>query len=62
MTTTPSMVQVPGVNLQQEIGSSIRYIAQPLHKTPSQYYLIKQWYNFIKITLIIMNFNSWAFG
>ncbi|KAK4009170.1 hypothetical protein OUZ56_018254 [Daphnia magna] len=25
MTTTPVRVQVPGLNLQQEIGSSIRY-------------------------------------
>ncbi|KAK4024006.1 hypothetical protein OUZ56_009397 [Daphnia magna] len=25
MTTTPDRVQVPGLNLQQEIGSSIRY-------------------------------------
>ncbi|KAK4013647.1 hypothetical protein OUZ56_026200 [Daphnia magna] len=54
MTTTPVRVQVPGLNLQQEIGSSIRYTSATCltHSvaTPSQYYLIKQRYNFIKIT------------
>ncbi|KAK4035834.1 hypothetical protein OUZ56_027916 [Daphnia magna] len=56
MTTTPVRVQVPGLNLQQEIGSSIRYTSATCltHSiaTPSQYYLIKQRYNFIKITVI----------
>ncbi|KAK4021919.1 hypothetical protein OUZ56_007407 [Daphnia magna] len=46
MTTTPVRVQVPGLNLQQEIGSSIRYTSATCltHSvaTPSQYYLIKQ--------------------
>ncbi|KAK4018963.1 hypothetical protein OUZ56_000998 [Daphnia magna] len=54
MTTTPDRVQVPGPNLQQEIGSSIRYTSATClsHSvaTPSQYYLMKQRYNFIKIT------------
>ncbi|KAK4020951.1 hypothetical protein OUZ56_002888 [Daphnia magna] len=54
MTTTPVRVQVPGLNLQQEIGSSIRYTSATclthLVATPSRYYLIKQRYNFIKIT------------
>ncbi|KAK4008550.1 hypothetical protein OUZ56_013686 [Daphnia magna] len=54
MTTTPDRVQVPGHNLQQEIGSSIRFtsatclshsVATPTLsgkniKPPSQYYLI----------------------
>ncbi|KAK4017069.1 hypothetical protein OUZ56_032024 [Daphnia magna] len=46
MTTTPVRVQVPGLNLQQEIGSSIRYTSATCQTnsvaTPSQYYLIKQ--------------------
>ncbi|KAK4021935.1 hypothetical protein OUZ56_007423 [Daphnia magna] len=46
MTTTLVRVQVPGLNLQQEIGSSIRYTSATCltHSvaTPSQYYLIKQ--------------------
>ncbi|KAK4023564.1 hypothetical protein OUZ56_008966 [Daphnia magna] len=54
MTTTPVRVQVPGLNLQQEIGNSIRYTSATCFThsvaTPSQYYLIKQQYNFIKIT------------
>ncbi|KAK4037771.1 hypothetical protein OUZ56_029800 [Daphnia magna] len=41
MTTTPVRVQVPGLNLQQEIGSSIRYTSATCltHSvaTPSQY-------------------------
>ncbi|KAK4012305.1 hypothetical protein OUZ56_021405 [Daphnia magna] len=57
MTTTPVRVQVPGLNLQQEIGSSIRYTSATCltHSvaTPSRYYLIKQRYNFIKITLLV---------
>ncbi|KAK4036220.1 hypothetical protein OUZ56_028287 [Daphnia magna] len=60
MTTTPVRVQVPGLNLQQEIGSSIRYTSATCltHSvaTPSQYYLIKQRYNFIKITVINCEF------
>ncbi|KAK4021031.1 hypothetical protein OUZ56_002964 [Daphnia magna] len=56
MTTTPVRVQVPGLNLQQEIGSSIRYTSATCltHSvaTPSRYYLIKQRYNFIKITFL----------
>ncbi|KAK4028480.1 hypothetical protein OUZ56_017750 [Daphnia magna] len=46
MTTTPVRVQVPGLNLQQEIDSSIRYTSATCltHSvaTPSRYYLIKQ--------------------
>ncbi|KAK4028034.1 hypothetical protein OUZ56_017197 [Daphnia magna] len=37
MTTTPGRVQVPGLNLQQEIGSSISYSKKPPTSVLSDY-------------------------